>query len=71
MVLVGAVLTPNLACTRIGVAKVAKQITSLAFGSEIGRYLALGSNAFILDVPFDREELDHAAVARVRGAVEA
>jgi alkanesulfonate monooxygenase len=41
--------------------------------TELGRYIAVGYRTFILDVPFDREELEHigATFARAEGAVKA
>jgi alkanesulfonate monooxygenase len=42
-------------------------------GQELGRYIASGYKTFILDIPFDREELEHSAgaFARALGVVEA
>jgi alkanesulfonate monooxygenase len=42
-------------------------------GAELGRYIAAGYRTCILDVPFDREELEHTntAFARALGAVAA
>jgi alkanesulfonate monooxygenase len=35
---------------------------------ELGRYLSIGFETFIIDIPFSREELDHIATAFVRAA---
>jgi alkanesulfonate monooxygenase len=40
-------------------------------GRELGRYLALGFESFIIDIPFSREELDHIVIAFVHAAESA